>query len=82
MKPSDWFNPPVPVRDASKPGLTINVSNVPRAAELLLSWGESGPEWRVAVQTCIDIETGKATAADVRKAFEAAAKEAKMLRGM
>lgn len=81
VKVEHWFNPPVAVRDANNAGRTINVSNVPRAGELLLSWGESGPEWRAAVQTCIDTETGKKTAADVRKAFEAAAKEAKMLRG-
>lgn len=76
-----WFSPPIAVRDAGNVGRTINVSNVPLAGELLLAWGESGPKWRVAVQTCIDTETGKKTAADVRKAFEAAAKEAGMLRG-
>jgi hypothetical protein len=82
MKPEHWFNPAVPVRDVDKPGLTINVSNIRRAAETLLTWPDKGPKWRKAVQTCIDAGKGSATAADVRQAFEAAAKEAGMLRGL
>lgn len=82
MKPTDWFSPPVPVRDVNKPGLTINVSNIPRAAEVLLTWPEKGPKWRKAVQTCIDAGEGRKSADEVRKAFEAAAKEAGMLRGL
>ena len=81
MKLEHWFNPSVPVRDVNKPGLTINVSNVPRAAEILLTWPERGPKWRVAVQTCVDAMEGEKPADEVRKAFEAAAKEAGMLRG-
>jgi hypothetical protein len=46
----------------------------------LLTWDKRGPKWRKAVQTCIEAGEGRKSATDVRKAFEAAAKEAGMLR--
>ena len=75
-----WFSPPVAVRSESKAGLTLNVSNVSRAAETLLTWQKRGPKWRKAVQTCVDAMEGKKTPDHARKAFEAAAKESGMLR--
>jgi hypothetical protein len=79
--PSTWFPRPVPVGDVRNVGRTINVSNIGLAMEVLLSWPDhTRPKWRRAAQTCIEAGEGKKTAADVRKAFEAAAKEAGMLR--
>lgn len=60
---------PVPVCD---------VSHVGRKSAFM---GRARPKWRVAVQTCIDAETGKATAADVCVVFEAA-REAGFLRSL
>jgi hypothetical protein len=76
----EWFAPPVSVRDVKRVGLTLNINNVTRAAEVLLSWQKRGPKWRAAVEACIDAHEGRKTAAEVRKAFEAAAKESGMLR--
>jgi hypothetical protein len=75
-----WFSPAVPVRSAAKPGLTHNISNVQAASEQLLTWTRRGPRWRNAVQVCHDALAGKRTPDEARKAFEAAAKEAGMLR--
>lgn len=75
-----WFNPPVPVR-TKHVGRTYNVSSARAAAEQLMLWETRGPKWRKAVQTCLSALEGKTPAADVRKAFEAAARESGMLRG-
>jgi hypothetical protein len=75
-----WFSSPAPVRSATKPGLTHNVSNVQTASEQLLTWAERGPKWRKAVQVCMAALEGEKSPIDARQAFEAAAKEAKMLR--
>ena len=75
-----WFSPAVAVRSESNAGLTINVSNVSRAAETLLTWTKRGPKWRKAVQTCMDAMEGNKTPDEARKSFEAAAKESGMLR--
>lgn len=64
------------MRDVDHVGRTINVSNVARAAETLMTWQARGPRWRTAVQTCMDAMDGKTTAKDVRRAFTASAKEA------
>ncbi|MER8521187.1 DUF982 domain-containing protein [Mesorhizobium sp. M0644] len=39
-----------------------------------------GPKWRKAVQLCIDAVEDRATPEEVRKAFEAAAREEGVLR--
>ena len=77
-----WFSPAVPVRSATKLGMTHNVSNVQAASEQLLTWTKRGPRWRNAVQVCHDALAGKTTPDEARKAFEAAAKEAGMLRSI
>jgi hypothetical protein len=81
VKLEHWFNPSVPVRDVNNVGHTIYVSNVPKAAEILLTWDKRGPKWRKAVQVCMEAMEGKKSADEVRKAFESAAKEAGVLRG-
>ncbi|MER8605858.1 DUF982 domain-containing protein [Mesorhizobium sp. M1233] len=73
-----WFNPPVYVR-TDRPGHRYGVSHVEGAAEELMKWTKRGPKWNLAVQSCIDAFEDKVTPMDVRKAFEAAAKEEKML---
>ena len=50
------------------------------ASEQLLTWTEGGPKWRKAVKVCMAALEGKKTPDEARKAFEAAAKEAGMLR--
>jgi hypothetical protein len=74
-----WFNPPVYV-STDRPGLTYGVSHVEGAAEQLLKWTKRGPKWKKAVAACMACLEGEVTAGDVRKAFEAAAKEEGVLR--
>nr|WP_036241361.1 DUF982 domain-containing protein [Mesorhizobium sp. STM 4661] len=74
-----WFYPPVYVA-TKQVGLTRGVNNVRVAAEELLEWDKRGAKWRKAVQACIDAEEGRASADEVRKAFEAAAKDADLWR--
>jgi|APAra7269096613_1048513.scaffolds.fasta_scaffold13441_4 hypothetical protein len=70
-----WFDPPVSI-EGDRPGLTIVVSSVERAAEQLLTWQDHGPKWRAAVQACHDAMSGGSTADQAREAFIAAADEA------
>ncbi|MER9832535.1 DUF982 domain-containing protein [Mesorhizobium sp. M0134] len=69
-----WFSTPVYVK-TDRPGVTYGCNNVEDAAEELLKWTKMGPKWRKAVQLCIDAIEDRATPAEARKAFEAAAKE-------
>lgn len=71
------FHPPVSVR-TDKPGLTISISSVERAAEQLLAWQERGPKWHAAASACMDALSGKSPAAQARAAFVDAAKESGM----
>ncbi|KFC74553.1 hypothetical protein FG93_01139 [Bosea sp. LC85] len=75
-----WFQPPVSVM-TDKPGLSISISSVERAAEQLLTWQESGPKWRLAVAACLDALGGKGTPDQARAAFVDAAKECGMWLG-
>lgn len=70
-----WFSCPVYVK-TEQPGLTSGVSLVEGAAEELLKWASRGPKWRRAVQACMDAIEGGVSPGEVRKAFEAAAREA------
>ncbi|SJM34038.1 DUF982 domain-containing protein [Mesorhizobium delmotii] len=74
-----WFNPPVYVR-TDRPGVRFGVSHVEGAAEQLLKWTKKGPKWKRAVEACVAGMEGEVTPNDVRKAFEAAAKEEGVLR--
>lgn len=72
--PRLWFSPPVHV-SSEKPGMTIVISSVERAAEQLLAWGDHGPKWRAAVAACTAALKGEGTVDEVREAFLDAAKE-------
>lgn len=69
-----WFDPPVSV-EGDRPGLTIVVSSVERAAEQLLTWPADRPAHRVAAEACMAAMEGRGSAAAARAAFVAAAKE-------
>jgi hypothetical protein len=73
-----WFNPPVYVR-TNRPGIRFGVSHVEGAAEQLLKWTKRGPKWQQAVETCMAAMEGNVPTQEVRRAFEAAAKEESML---
>jgi hypothetical protein len=72
------FHPPVRVKTPVI-GRLYEVNNVRAASEQLLAWTHHGPKWRKAVQTCMAAMEGTKSAADARKAFEAAARESGML---
>ncbi|QEL26176.1 DUF982 domain-containing protein [Bosea sp. F3-2] len=72
--PRLWFDPPVSI-EGDRPGLTIVISSVERAAEQLLTWEDRGPKWRGAVQACMDAMSGGGTAKQAREAFVTAAEE-------
>ncbi|MER8385267.1 DUF982 domain-containing protein [Mesorhizobium sp. M1380] len=74
-----WFSRPVYVK-TDRPGVTYGCNNVEGAAEELMKWTKMGPKWNLAVQACIDAFEGRVSPKDVRKAFEAAAKEEGVLR--
>jgi hypothetical protein len=71
-----WFSPPVSIRASYG---RHNVSNVQAASEELMKWTVRGPRWQQAVQSCIDAFEGRVTPNKARKAFLAAAQEARML---
>lgn len=78
MSPHHWFEPPsVCVSDWAKPGLIRQVNNLETAAQELLKWPKSKKRDKAA-QLVADAYDGKAKVADAKKAFEAAAKEAKV----
>jgi hypothetical protein len=72
-----WFNPPVYVR-TDRPGLRFAVSHVQGASDELMKWANRGPKWHLAVRACMAALAGDMPSQEVRKAFEAAAKEEKM----
>ncbi|WP_352700227.1 DUF982 domain-containing protein [Mesorhizobium sp. M0590] len=45
-----------------------------------MKWTKMGPKWRKAVQLCADALQDRVTPEEVRQAFEAAAKEERVLR--
>jgi hypothetical protein len=76
-----WFSSPVKVWP--KPGRGKNVSHVEQAAEVMLyDWPE---EWktaaslRAAKKACLSALEGVKTPEDARKAFEKAARDARIL---
>jgi len=76
--PRIWFSkPPVCVMDRAKPGLVRQVSSVEAAAEELLKWPNSRKRDKAATLIA-DAHAGKADVDQAKKAFEAAAKEAKV----
>jgi hypothetical protein len=73
-----WFDyPPVCVIDWAKPGKVRQVSSVEAAAEELLKWPKSKKRDRAATLLAAAME-GTADIAQTKKAFEAAAKEARV----
>ena len=82
-----WWNhlPPVAVRAADNAGITMHVRSVEDAVEQMEAWplpagGKRSPKWRKAYKIAFDALEGMAELDAVRKAFEAAAREAGMLR--
>ncbi|WP_353011738.1 DUF982 domain-containing protein [Mesorhizobium sp. M0977] len=73
-----WFSPPVPVRTESA-GMTRNVNNVEAAGQELMKWTKRGPKWNQAVRVWIACIADEMEPEEARKAFLAAAEEAKML---
>jgi hypothetical protein len=45
-----------------------------------MKWRKRGPKWKKAVKACMAVLEGDGTPGDVRKTFEAAAKEEGVLR--
>lgn len=72
--PRHWFEPPVSVR-SEKPGVTIIISSVERAAEQLLTWSDRGSKWRAAAAACMAALNGTGTPSEARAAFVEAAKD-------
>ena len=73
-----WFKPPVTVM-TEKPGLSIAISSVERAAEQLLKWPERGPNWHAAAAACMAALNGTGPPEQARSAFVEAARESGML---
>ena len=78
MNDPKWFDPPVSVKTSAL-GRIYEVNNVRTASQQMLEWTKRGPKWRNAIAVCLAALEGKKPAADARKAFEAAAREAGML---
>jgi len=74
-----WFSPAVQVKEIAS-GHTYNVKAVEICVEQMETWPKRGPRWRKAYKVCFDALEGMATPDDARKAFEAAAEEAGVLR--
>ncbi|TGP18065.1 MULTISPECIES: DUF982 domain-containing protein [unclassified Mesorhizobium] len=73
------FSSPIYVR-TDRPGLRHGVNHVKEAAEQLRKWSKRGPRWHKAMTLCQSaLEGDPIDSQIVRKAFEAAAKEADML---
>ena len=73
-----WFShPPVCVVDWAKPGKIRQVSSVEAAAEELLKWPKTPKAGQAAILLA-DATAGTADIAKTKKAFEAAAKEARV----
>lgn len=74
--PMYWFTPAVKVETGIR-GRGYAVTNVQRAAELLLSWRHvAGPKWKIAVRICTRCLDGEIPANEVREPFRDAAREA------
>ncbi|MCF6119148.1 DUF982 domain-containing protein [Mesorhizobium muleiense] len=74
-----WFSPPVFVK-TELVGVSYACNNVRGAAEQLLKWNRRGPKWQRASALCLQALGGEEVdPKEIRKAFEAAAKEAKKL---
>ncbi|TIT24668.1 MAG: DUF982 domain-containing protein [Mesorhizobium sp.] len=72
-----WFVPPVFVR--TEAGDRHSCNNARAALEQLKTWTRRGPRWHKAVTLCLSaLEGDPVDLHVVRKAFEAAAKEAMM----
>lgn len=74
-----WFTPPVRVK--TQPGEIRDVQSVEACIEQMRVWPKVGPKLRAAYPVCYGALEGGATAEEARKAFVAAAKEAKVLVG-
>jgi hypothetical protein len=72
------FSPTVYVK-THQIGITSSVSHVEGAAWELMKWRRKRRKWKLAAKSCINCFEGRVTPQDVQKAFEAAAKEQKML---
>src|SRR5947208_12798247 len=73
------FSSPVYVR-TDRAGLHYRVDHVQAAAEQLVKWTKRGPRWHKAVNLCQSaLEGDPIDPQIIRKAFEAADKEATML---
>lgn len=74
-----WFSPPVFVK-TELVGVSYACNNVRGASEQLLRWPKRGPKWHRASALCLAaLEGEEVDPKEIRSAFEAAAKEAKML---
>lgn len=73
------FKTPVPINAGN--GLTHYVSTAEVAAEVMRSWGKVRRVYMQSYPVVIAAIEGKATADEARAAFEAAAREAEVLRG-
>ncbi|QOF70745.1 DUF982 domain-containing protein [Aminobacter sp. SR38] len=71
---------PVSVRSMSNSGLTVNVKSCEAAIDEMDTWPKRTAKWRLAYQRCYEAIEDRVPVADARKAFEAAAKEAGVLR--
>ena len=71
-------HPPVSIFNWSKPGVVTQIGSVEAAIEELEKWGRGGKKFARALKVCGDSLAGKATPEAAKKAFEAAAKEAKV----
>ena len=78
MSPHRWFEPPPEcVCDYAKPGFIRQVSNLQMAAVELLKWPRTKKRDKAA-QLVADAHAGTAKIAVAKKAFEAAAKVARV----
>lgn len=71
---------PVPVRSMCNPGLTVQVSSCEAAIEQMDTWPKHTAKWRLAYQRCYEAIEDRVTVDEAKKAFEAAAREAGVLR--
>lgn len=73
------FKTPVPVKAANSQ--THNVKSAAEAAEVMRSWGKVRRVYMESYPVVVAAIEGKATPEEARDAFEAAAREAGVLRG-
>lgn len=82
MEDRGWFSPPVALALEPRGGVTTQINNVRKAAEVLLyHWpAPSGPKHLAARKVCLDALSGKCSAEEARRALVEAAEEANLLR--